>query len=117
MTLEDLNALSPDAAAAGFQRCCGATRWAQQMAARRPFRSEADMVDAADQIWISLGPVDWLEAFAAHPRIGSGESRGAGKSGDLDEWAVEEQSGVASADSSVRQRLAPAHPEYEEEFG
>ncbi len=48
--------------------CCGSREWARRMMAGQPFDSSAQMLDAADSIWGDLGPVDWLDAFAAHPR-------------------------------------------------
>jgi len=69
LRLEDLNALPDDAAVACFLRCCGSLRWARLMAGKRPFPSIAQAVGQADRAWASLR-ADWLEAFAAHPRIG-----------------------------------------------
>ena len=40
------------------------------MAQARPFESEAASVETAERIWWGLASADWLEAFAAHPRIG-----------------------------------------------
>src|SRR5262245_37185266 len=131
MTIEELNELPVGSAAAAFERCCGSERWVKRMIAERPFQSEAHLIDAADQNWIALGPDDWLEAFAAHPRIGaggsdmpSGSETAAGSSAPdgakatgLDPWAAQEQSGVQSADARVRQRIAEANREYEEQFG
>jgi len=70
LRLEDLNALPDDAAVACFLRCCGSLRWARLMAGKRPFPSIAQAAGQADRVWASLRAEDWLEAFAAHPRIG-----------------------------------------------
>ena len=43
MTLEQLNGLDREAAEEVFLRCCGSTRWAREMAARRPFHDAAIM--------------------------------------------------------------------------
>jgi 2-oxo-4-hydroxy-4-carboxy-5-ureidoimidazoline decarboxylase len=130
MRLEDLNALDEDAAARELLRCCGSSRWARKMAAERPFASVDAMVRAADATWSGLDPVDWLEAFAAHPEIGqraggsggSGEARGPGEAGraggaDTARWAAEEQAGVRAAADATRVRLAGANREYEARFG
>jgi OHCU decarboxylase len=114
VTLAELNALPADRAAAALQRCCGSTRWARQMAARRPFHSETELVETADHICASLEREDWLEAFAAHPRIGGGAPGVAGEGSD---WSADEQSGMRSADDRVQQRLAEANREYEHRFG
>ena len=79
MLINALNALSEDAAVAELLHCCGSTRWARRMAAARPLPSFEAMSMAADRIWASLEPEDWLEAFRTHPRIGElGGADGAG---------------------------------------
>jgi 2-oxo-4-hydroxy-4-carboxy--5-ureidoimidazoline (OHCU) decarboxylase len=70
MTIDALNHLEREAAEAEFTRCCGSTAWARSMAAARPFASLDALVRAGDVIWRALAPGDWLEAFAAHPKIG-----------------------------------------------
>jgi OHCU decarboxylase len=58
-------------------------------------------------VWWSLGPDDWREAFAHHPRIGE---RAEG-------WSAAEQAGVAGAAGDVRAQLAAANRAYETRFG
>jgi 2-oxo-4-hydroxy-4-carboxy-5-ureidoimidazoline decarboxylase len=128
MHLGELNGLNDDAAMRAFLQCCGSTRWARRMTAARPFVTADAMADAADRIWTSLDPPDWLEAFGAHPRIGSGRAGGAGGAGGPGGasrlggsretvWSASEQAGVASAAVDVLQRLAAANREYEARFG
>jgi OHCU decarboxylase len=129
LRLEDLNTLPDAAAVALLLRCCGSMRWARLMAGKRPFTSIAQAAGEADQVWTSLRAEDWLEAFAAHPRIGdSGTGSGAKDMpgaltrGDgeiaLLEWGPgAEQSRVSSAGSALRDRLAAANREYEARFG
>src|SRR5205807_2643515 len=69
-----LNAMPAGDARAALLRCCGSQRWAEAMTARRPFASADELLAAADEIWSGLGRDDWLEAFAAHPRIGDVEA-------------------------------------------
>ena len=96
--------------------CCGASRWVSGMLSRRPFRSRAAVLSASDEIWRSLDPADWREAFSHHPRIGERKSvmpqseRGSA-------WAAGEQSGVDRARDDVRAELAAANREYEQRFG
>ena len=126
MRLADLNALDDGAAVGAFLRCCGSTRWARAMAAARPFTAVEAMTAAADSRWWSLDREDWLEAFAAHPKIGessgsggsrrsggAGRSAGSGGSG----WSEQEQAGVAGAANRTRRRLAAANRDYEMRFG
>jgi OHCU decarboxylase len=89
------------------------------MAQARPFASAEAMAAAADAIWAALGPSDWLEAFAAHPRIGVDRARGAGRvgavaKGDQGNWSAQEQAGVTD---DSRQRFLELNRVYEERFG
>lgn len=116
MSLAWLNALDPAAARAELLRCCGSVSWASRMAAARPFADEAALVSAADVIWWGLDRSDWLEAFAAHPRIGSRKDVEA-KSGAERRWSEGEQSGANDATREVLDALAAANASYEAKFG
>lgn len=107
MDLDALNALDEDGATAAFLRCCGSSRWARQMTGARPFGDAEAMRRSADAFWRALDPADWLEAFAAHPRIGQ---TGTG-------WSKQEQAGTEQAGESTRRRLAEANRTYEARFG
>jgi OHCU decarboxylase len=109
VTLDDLNRLDREAAEAAFARCCGSSAWARSMAAARPFTALEAMVSVGDVIWRALAPADWLEAFAAHPKIGEQAS---GSS-----WSNREQSGLQAAADDVRRRLASGNAEYLSRFG
>ena len=89
------------------------------MAAARPFPDVTALLAQADTVWAQLDAADWLEAFAAHPRIGeqqAGRAGGASAAGreEHDDWSAREQAGV-TADS--RQQFAALNREYEERFG
>ena len=86
------------------------------MSAARPFADAEAMAAAADRIESTLEPRDWLEAFAAHPRIGAGRAGRAGKAGSV-EWSTEEQASVAFAADRTLGRLAEANHDYEARFG
>ena len=107
MTLDQLNALPPDAAKDELLRCCGSERWVAAMTDRRPFRGPNELYREAEEVWWSLEPADWLEAFAHHPRIGE---RAAG-------WARDEQAGVGAASRSTMNALAALNVDYERKFG
>jgi OHCU decarboxylase len=79
------------------------------MAAARPFASDGSVETAADTIWQSLDRADWLEAFAAHPKIGADRAGGA--------WSDAEQAGVADAAEATRRRLDEANRAYDTRFG
>ena len=108
--LEWFNELSDEEATSELLAVCHARRWAKEVAAGRPYADLAALQRAADEVWLGLGPEDWLEAFAAHPRIGEG----GGASAD---WSRQEQAGVGGAAPEVQDRLARGNAEYEARFG
>jgi 2-oxo-4-hydroxy-4-carboxy-5-ureidoimidazoline decarboxylase len=116
MSVTALNTLSPADARAALLRCCGSRRWADAMLARRPFASPADLHAAADEVWAGLDRADWLEAFAAHPRIGDLDSLRK-KFATTADWSAGEQAGVAGAGEAVLRELAEGNRRYEERFG
>jgi 2-oxo-4-hydroxy-4-carboxy-5-ureidoimidazoline decarboxylase len=116
MNVDALNALPPDDARATLLRCCGSRRWADAMLAHRPFASSDDLLRAADEVWAGLDRADWLEAFAAHPRIGDLEGLKK-KFAATAAWSAGEQAGVAGADEEVLRELAAGNRQYEERFG
>ena len=85
--------------------CNGSSEWVRRMMAARPM---ANALETAEEVWSSLDEKEWLEAFAAHPRIGERKASG---------WASQEQSGTASAASETLTALAGTNREYEEKFG
>jgi len=123
MRLDELNALDRDAAERELLRCCGSTVWAARMADGRPFSNVDAMLDTADRVWNDCGAGDWLEAFAAHPKIGAGQAGQAGQAGragrvaENTEWSTHEQSGARDAPGEVRDRLARGNRDYEARFG
>ena len=108
--LDRFNQLSDEDAAAELLAVCHSRRWAERVAAGRPYADLAALQAAADATWTALGPDDWLEAFKAHPRIGESGGRSAA-------WSRQEQAGVGGAGADVRQRLAAGNAEYERRFG
>jgi OHCU decarboxylase len=114
--LERLNQASPEIAESRFLDCCGSRRWARLMTEARPFADIAALLEKAERIWRSLGARDWLEAFAAHPKIGARAPAPKRKARSA-EWSRGEQSGTRSAAGSVLDALAEANRLYEEKFG
>jgi allantoicase len=106
-----LDALPQQQAEHELLTVCGSTRWAREVAAARSYPSLAALEDAATTVWRSLDRADWLEAFAAHPRLGERVRSGAGA------WARQEQAGTAGADSDVLAALADGNRAYEAKFG
>lgn len=116
MTIDELNRLSADEAEVLFLRCCGCPGWAKAMAAARPYRDLAAVHANARTAFAALDEAGWLEAFAAHPRIGDVESLRR-KYADTKAWASGEQSGVQGAQEAVIQGLARGNTAYEQKFG
>ncbi len=114
--LEQLNSLSADAAEVEFRKCCGSTAWASTMASERPFASLAELITKADDVWWSLRPNDWLEAFRCHPKIG--ERKAADRTSlEAQKWSEQEQAGVGKMTQATTQSLTELNQEYEEKFG
>ena len=110
------DALPDHEAAMLLETCCGASAWVQGMVVRRPFGTLHVMLQAAEELWWSLGPDDWREAFDHHPRIG--EATAAVPQGERARaWSSDEQRGTAVARADVRQALTEGNREYERRFG
>ncbi|MFT4623494.1 MAG: allantoicase [Myxococcota bacterium] len=101
---------------AAFLRCCGSARWAQRMAAARPFRSRTHFHGVAEQVWWHLGDGDWHEAFTHHPRIGADVEALRAKYAAAD-WSASEQAGMSEADSATIEALAAGNQAYERRYG
>jgi len=99
-----------------IKSCCGSPAWAEKLASLRPFADVTALLAASDNIWRSLSPQDWLEAFRNHPRIGESVS-GAAASGQSAAWSQHEQSNLAVAGQNVKSALAQANHAYEQKFG
>jgi OHCU decarboxylase len=140
-----LNALPAEQASRELLACCGSTAWAARVAAARPFAGAAALAATAADVWDSLTPDDWLQAFAAHPRIGArapvggaggpdrasgGPRPGPGASGGRRRpdpgasradpgasWSRAEQARVGGADPGVLAALAAGNLAYERRFG
>jgi OHCU decarboxylase len=114
--IEKLNRLGAEEARAALLACCGSTRWAEGVAALRPFWDVGQLLNIAGRVWRELGREDWLEAFRAHPKIG--ESKAEKETGAAARaWAEGEQSGARAATAETLDALARANREYEERFG
>jgi OHCU decarboxylase len=86
------------------------------MANERPFDSVAELIACAENIWLSLAPHDWLEAFRSHPKIG--EKKAAEQtSAAAQKWSEQEQSGASNAGQETMQAFAELNREYEKKFG
>ncbi|MFJ3928238.1 2-oxo-4-hydroxy-4-carboxy-5-ureidoimidazoline decarboxylase [Streptomyces sp. NPDC090022] len=90
-----LNAATTAAAEEALLQCCGSLRWAQRVAAHRPYPDLAALLAAADEASYDLRQPDLAEALAAE------------YSAELDERAP----------YAAHLALRAAHAEYERLFG
>ncbi|HEY6547382.1 MAG TPA: 2-oxo-4-hydroxy-4-carboxy-5-ureidoimidazoline decarboxylase [Vicinamibacteria bacterium] len=114
--LRRLNELTAEEALAELLRCCGSTRWASAMTARRPYADAEVLQAAAEDAWWALGDGDWLQAFAHHPKIGDRQALRA-RFASTAAWAADEQKGAAVAGDDVLQALEDGNRAYEARFG
>jgi len=108
MTVAELNRLPDIRAEAELLRCCASHRWAHLMAAERPFSNLAVMRVVAQRLWWSLAAAYWLEAFAAHPRIGERATSA---------WSAQEQARASETGDAAHARLIAGNRAYEQRFG
>jgi 2-oxo-4-hydroxy-4-carboxy-5-ureidoimidazoline decarboxylase len=114
-TLDAWNKADEATALEAMLVCCGARSWASAMVALRPIGSVIEFSEAADKVWATMKEADWLEAFACHPRIG--ERKAAQSPQKSAAWSRQEQSSVATAETTVLAELAEGNAQYEEQFG
>jgi OHCU decarboxylase len=84
--------------------------WAEMVAAGRPFKDLSAILTSAESAWSQLAPADWLEAFAAHPRIGD-------RGGHTPAASEREQSQARQASAATLAALAAENRDYEARFG
>lgn len=106
-----LDSLFPQQARAFFRTACEAGSWIAEMVEGRPYGSAPVLLEAASAAFDGLSRDDWLEAFAAHPRIGEREGR---QSADGERHSGWEQAGIDPADVD---ELSEINRRYEERFG
>ena len=114
--LARINAMLPKEADAQFLTCCGARAWAAQMAGARPFADRAALEAAMATAFSHLTEHDWLEAFAAHPRIGGSKPEGHATA-TSQALSSHEQHGMAAASLAVRTRMQELNAAYLQKHG
>jgi allantoicase len=114
--LERLNAMPAAEAAALLRPCCGSRAWLRRLVENRPFRDLGDLLEASDRIWWSLEREDWLEAFAAHPRIGEKPAEKPGGE-RARQWSEQEQAGARGVPPEILERLSEGNLNYQQKFG
>jgi 2-oxo-4-hydroxy-4-carboxy-5-ureidoimidazoline decarboxylase len=108
-TLGSFNAAPAPDAERDVYACCASTRFAQAVAAGRPYPDPAALMAAVDAVFATLSWDDIAESMNGHPRIGDRAGPGT--------VSAAEQSGAAAATDEVRQGLADGNLAYEQRFG
>jgi OHCU decarboxylase len=117
MDFEAFAALPADEAQQEFLKCCGSVKWAKAMVTLRQYATTVGgLVLFANEMWWSLEPDDWLEAFHSHPKIGE-KKAAAEVPTQSTQWSGQEQAGVQTAAHETLDELAQLNREYEEKFG
>jgi OHCU decarboxylase len=102
--------LSSEEAESQLYSCFAHREWAARVAAGRPYDHWSALMASAEAAWSELGRSDWLEAFAAHPRIGE-------RGGHSPATSQREQSRVMRASEELLSGLAKENLRYEDRFG
>lgn len=107
--MPDLNALAHDELVDRLLACMNVPRWAEDVAAARPYATSGELLSAADEAAPDLTTDEIHRALSAHPRIGEqprGENRDA-------KFSRSEQAGVGD---ELAEELRAANAEYERRF-
>lgn len=97
----------------GLQVCLHVPRWVDELVARAPYATIAELEEVARAAATPLPPAEVDEALSTHPRIGEkpqGESAAA-------RLSTAEQSSSAASDPALDEALAAGNRAYEEKFG
>jgi OHCU decarboxylase len=108
--LTRFNAASTEEAVRLVYGCFANGAWAAKVVGGRPYESLGAVLASAEAAWSELVPADWLEAFAAHPRIGE-------RGGSSPAASDREQSAAGQASAATLAGLAAENREYEARFG
>lgn len=115
--LADLRALGADAQRTLFLSFNGSAALAAQVQARLPqLTGVRALFHAFEGGFFGLAEADWLEAFAAHPKIGDAK-KAASATTQSASWSSGEQAGVQDAEARVKAQLAEKNAAYAAKFG
>ena len=114
--LRELNALPTRQAHEKLLACCGSRNWTDAMVENRPFGELDELLDTAERVWHELETDDWLEAFAAHPRIGEDADEG-DQTEEGEAFSEEEQAGAEEIGDATERRLRELNEQYYDKFG
>lgn len=115
IALNHFNQLSGEEAVSLLAPCVAVPGWAAALAAGRPWRSRADLLNAAQRLMAAWGEAELAEALSAHPRIGE---KPAGSQAHA-ALSRQEQGSVDERDAALAQAqaLKAGNARYEARFG
>lgn len=97
----------------GLQVCLHVPRWVDDLVARAPYASIAELAEVARAAATPLSAAEVDQALSTHPRIGE-KPQGSSTAAQL---SKAEQSASASSDPALDAALASGNRAYEEKFG
>lgn len=109
--LARINALERPSWEAELRGCLAVSRFAREVADRRPYESADELLAVANATASSLTSEEVDEALAGHPRIGERPQGAAGAASRT------EQSGVDRDNQELAAALRAGNEEYERRFG
>lgn len=113
MTIDELDALPVDEAAAALRTCADVTSWVERLLERRPYDDVEDLYATAIEAAAEWTDAEVEHALRDHPRIGE---RPAADSATR-ELSSGEQAGMATAGADLQERMRAGNAAYEERFG
>ena len=105
--------LPDDEAVAQLLTFCASRRWATELISNYTYSGEEALLREAESVWFSLPDSDWLEAFAAHPRIGENKAPTTAYLASSET----EQSAAQQTLEPVAEALLKGNRAYEKKFG
>jgi allantoicase len=114
--LSSLNQMEEDEARALLASFCGASEFVERMLRGRPYLTARELFMMARRVFFSLDEAQWLEAFAAHPRLGQNHAAPA-QTARSAAWSRGEQESLAHSDDAVREQLLLLNETYAQKFG
>lgn len=109
-TLDQFNQLTLEQRRDLLLDCCYCTHWIERLLEMEPAASVEQLQSNAVSAWSNLNEADYLEAFAAHPRIGDLQRL-------KEKFASAEQGQVAHANETTLKALQRLNDAYFEKFG
>ena len=110
-----LNGLAANARGDVLKSFCPSRAFVERLSSSLPAGSVRALIAAAGAAMASLTPADLLEAYAAHPRLGSAPPKG--ETSAHANWSRSEQSALSAGAAAQLERLRAGNDAYFAKFG